>query len=115
MKMLAAIVLLLALGIGTARADSCDRSREYLLGGLWGKSGARAAILRGFVKICTSTAAIPNVKAAYILRDGGIAVVAKQDSVAATAGALSQFCNAHPKSTPTLTLPAKRCCSQSRS
>ena len=31
--------------------------------------------------------------------DGGIAVIPKQDTVAATAATLSQFCDAHPRST----------------
>ena len=31
-----------------------------------------------------------------MLRDGGIAVVPKQDSVSATAATLAQFCDAHP-------------------
>jgi hypothetical protein len=33
------------------------------------------------------------------LKDGGIAVIAKQDSVAATAATLSQFCDAYPRAT----------------
>jgi hypothetical protein len=46
-----------------------------------------------------ATAAMTNVRDAYILKDGGIAVIAKQDSVAATAATLSQFCDAFPKAT----------------
>ena len=42
---------------------------------------------------------MPNVKDAYILKDGGIAVVAKQDSIPATAATLSQFCDAYPRAT----------------
>jgi hypothetical protein len=33
------------------------------------------------------------------LRDGGIAVIPKQDTVAATASTLSQFCDAYPRAT----------------
>jgi hypothetical protein len=40
-----------------------------------------------------------NVKDAYILKDGGIAVVPKQDGIAATATTLSQFCDAYPRAT----------------
>jgi uncharacterized membrane protein YcaP (DUF421 family) len=50
-------------------------------------------------KICMTTATMANVKDAYILKDGGIAVIPKQDSVAATAATLSQFCDAYPKAT----------------
>jgi hypothetical protein len=46
-----------------------------------------------------AAAAMANVKDAYILRDGGIAVIPKQDNVAATAATLSQFCDSYPKST----------------
>lgn len=50
-------------------------------------------------KVCLATAAMTNVKDAFILKDGGIGVVPKQDSVAATAGTLSSFCNAYPRGT----------------
>jgi hypothetical protein len=33
------------------------------------------------------------------LKDGGIAVVPKQDGIAATATTLSQFCDAYPRAT----------------
>jgi hypothetical protein len=46
-----------------------------------------------------ATATMANVKDAYILNDGGIAVIPKQDSLAATATTLSQFCNAYPRAT----------------
>jgi hypothetical protein len=39
---------------------------------------------------------MPNVKDAYMLRDGGIAVIPKQDSVPATASTLAQFCDTYP-------------------
>ncbi len=50
-------------------------------------------------KICMAASAMSNVKDAYILKDGGIAVVPKQDSIAATATTLSQFCDAYPRAT----------------
>ena len=40
-----------------------------------------------------------NVKDAYILKDGGIAVVPKQDNIPATAATLSQFCDSYPRAT----------------
>ena len=48
-------------------------------------------------KICTAATVMPNVRDAYVLKDGGIAVVAKQDSVAATAATLAQFCDDYPR------------------
>jgi len=51
------------------------------------------------LRICQSAATMANVKDAYILRDGGIAVVPKQNTVPATAATLSQFCDTYPTST----------------
>jgi sulfur relay (sulfurtransferase) DsrF/TusC family protein len=48
-------------------------------------------------KVCIATSAMPNVKDAFILRDGGIAVIPKQDSVSATAATLARFCDAYPR------------------
>lgn len=42
---------------------------------------------------------MPNVKDAFVLRDGGIAAIPKQDTIPATAGTLSRFCADHPRAT----------------
>ena len=99
MKRLLAIAVLLVLAGGNARAENenCRRSREYLLGSLSGDQVLPPAAYNDLFKICTAAATMPNVKDAYILRDGGIAVVPKQDSVAATAATLSQFCDTYPR------------------
>lgn len=99
MKQLAAIVTLLVLSAGAAHADNCDKSREYLLGGLAGDLTMPPQAYEGLFKICTVTAAMPNVKDAYILKDGGIAVIPKQDTIPATAATLSRFCDANPRAT----------------
>jgi hypothetical protein len=98
MRGLVAIAVLLALGSGAARAenDNCRRSREYLLGSLGSDTTLPPQAYNDLFKICTATVALPNIRDAYILKDGGIAVVAKQDSVPATAATLSQFCDAYP-------------------
>jgi hypothetical protein len=98
MRRLVAIAVLLALGSGAARAenDNCRRSREYLLGSLSGDTTLPPQAYNDLFKICTATVALPNIRDAYILKDGGIAVVAKQDSIPATAATLSQFCDAYP-------------------
>lgn len=99
MKRLAVIAIFLALAANTARAESCSRSREYLLGNLSGDLRLTPRAYEDLFKTCLATAAMANVKDAYILKDGGIAVIAKQDSVAATAATLSQFCDAYPRAT----------------
>jgi hypothetical protein len=101
MKSVFAFGILFVLGTGVAHADSnnCDKSREYLMNGLAGDLEMPPQTYDSLFKICVATAAMSNVKDAYILKDGGIAVIPKQDSIAATAGTLSQFCDANPRST----------------
>lgn len=99
MKPLAAIAILLALATTSARAENCSASRDYLLGSLAGDLKLPPQGYKDLFKICMATLAMPNVKDAYILLDGGIAVIAKEDSVAATAATLSHFCDAYPKGT----------------
>jgi len=96
-----AIAVLLSLALNVARADSenCRRSREYLLGSLSGDLTLPPQAYNDLFKICNAAAAMSNVRDAYILRDGGIAVVPKQDSIAATAATLSQFCDTYPRAT----------------
>jgi hypothetical protein len=99
MKLIALIAVSLALGATTAHAENCGKSREYLLGNLSGDLTLPPRTYEDAFKICLAAAAMANVKDAYILKDGGIAVIAKQDGVAATAATLSQFCDAYPKAT----------------
>jgi hypothetical protein len=99
LKRLALAAIALAFAVGGARAENCGKSREYLLGSLAGDLALPPQAYENLFRICTATTAMANVKDAYILKDGGIAVIAKQDSVAATAATLSQFCDAYPKST----------------
>jgi len=94
-----AFMILLASLISPAYADNCGKSREYLLGGLDGELVLSPAEYDNLFKQCLATAVMSNVKDAYILKDGGIAVVPKQDTVAATATTLSQFCEAYPQAT----------------
>ncbi len=99
MSRLLAIAVLLTLAGPPARAENCSKSREYLLGGLGGDLALPPQAYDNLFKICIATSAMANVKDAYILNDGGIAVVPKQDNVAATAATLSQFCDSNPKAT----------------
>jgi len=98
-SLIAALLFLLATQAARADADNCRRSREYLLGSLGGDLTLPPQAYNDLFKICAATAIMSNVKDAYILKDGGIAVVPKQDSVAATAGTLSQFCDTYPRAT----------------
>jgi hypothetical protein len=90
--------IFLVLGAGGAHADNCSKSRDYLFGNLSDLTLPPKAY-EDLFKVCMTAAAMSNVRDAYILMDGGIAVIAKQDSVAATAATLSQFCDVYPKAT----------------
>jgi hypothetical protein len=90
---IALIAIFLALGAGSAQADNCGKSRDYLFGDP-GDLTLPPKAYEDLFKVCMAAAAMSNVRDAYILKDGGIAVIAKQDSVAATAATLSQFCDA---------------------
>lgn len=99
MKSIAAAVILITLGASTAHAESCSKSRDYLLGSLGGDLLLPPSAYQSLFKMCIATTSMSNVKDAYILKDGGIAVIPKQDSIAATAATLSAFCDAYPVGT----------------
>ena len=95
----AAIVLVLATSAVRAESENCQRSREYLLNNISGDLTMPPQAYNDLFKICSAAAAMSNVRDAYILKDGGIAVVPKQDNIPATAATLSQFCDSYPRAT----------------
>ena len=93
-----AFALLLLFGsVGSVAAESCTRSAEYILDGLAGDLPRSAAFYRNLLTTCMETLALPNVDDAYVLKDGGIAIKPKRNTVAATAGTLAHFCQNFPK------------------
>ncbi len=99
MKTFAAGILLMLIAGGSAHAESCTKSRDYLLSSLGGDLVQPPQAYQSLFKICLAAISMSNVKDAFVLRDGGIAVIPKQDSVAATAATLSTFCDAYPRGT----------------
>jgi hypothetical protein len=97
--LIAAAIAATALFTTPAHAESCSKSRDYLLGGLGGELPAPSEAYRNLFKVCLATTAMSNVKDAFLLRDGGIAVIPKQDGISATAAILSRFCDANPRAT----------------
>jgi hypothetical protein len=95
-RLIAIAMLVLATDAARAESENCRKSREYLLESPGSDLTLTPQAYNDLFKICIATAAMPNVKDAYILRDGGIAVLPKQDSVSATAATLAQFCDAYP-------------------
>lgn len=92
-------IAIAVLSATSARAESCTKSRDYLLGGSAGDLPGPADTYRNLFKICLNTISMPNVKDAFVLRDGGIAAIPKQDTISATAMTLSRFCDTYPRAT----------------
>lgn len=93
------VALCLLLCAGTAQAESCNRSLDYILGGSAGDLPQGPDSYRSLLMVCMRTLDLPNVKDAFVLKDGGIAVLPKDFSVVATASVLAQFCEANPRRT----------------
>lgn len=102
-------VSLLAFGLANpAAAESCSKSREYILDGLAGDLAQSAANYQDLFKVCMQALAIANVKDAYVLKDGGIAIAARSNTLAATTGTLAQFCQQFPKSVARFLTPREQ-------
>jgi hypothetical protein len=84
---------------GPASAESCTISREYILESIAGDLTRPAKTYDDLFKICIEVLNFANVRDAYVLKDGGIAIVPTHDTVVATAGTLAQFCQRFPKGT----------------
>lgn len=91
--------LLTALPMGAAFADSCERSRELLLGGIAGELPQQPASYKQLFNVCLAAANLSNVKDSFLLKDGGIGVIPKRDELSATAATLSEFCQRYPRAT----------------
>jgi hypothetical protein len=99
MQRLLLTALFLVMAANNARAESCSRSRQYLLGDIESEMTRPMQAYEDMFKKCMAATTMPNVQDAFILADGGIAVIPKQNSIAATAATLSEFCNAYPRAT----------------
>jgi hypothetical protein len=101
-------IALLALGSSSAFADSCARSRDYILEGLAGELIRPAHTYQELFKICIETLSLPNVKNAYILKAGLIAIDPRQNTVMATASTLARFCRRFPHASARIFTPAEQ-------
>lgn len=84
---------------GAARAESCSKSLDYILNDFAGDLPQPGLAYRNTLNACLQTLTMTNVQDAYLLKDGGIAVLPRSDSVTATAGTLAQFCEKYPRRT----------------
>jgi hypothetical protein len=99
MLRIALAVLLLALAGTAAQAESCTRSRQYILTDSAGDLPRQPSAYQQLFKACLDTLSMQNVRDAFILKDGGIAVVPSIDDVRTTANTLAQFCRRYPGAT----------------
>ena len=83
-----AIVVLAA----PARAESCSKSRDYIFANSSGELPQKPKVYQDLFKSCLDTLLMSNVKDAFILKGGAIAVIPKDDGVTATTTTLAQFC-----------------------
>lgn len=96
------VLVVAACGFGLhsteVRADSCGKSRDFILASALDLARPSRSY-QELHKHCLETLQMPNVKDAFVLTAGAIAVLPRNDSVAATAGTLAQFCMRFPKQT----------------
>jgi hypothetical protein len=96
LALLAAMMLLAGSAQSAVAADSCARSRDYILEGLAGELIKPGRTYQELFKTCMETLTLPNVKDAYILKAGVIAIDPRRNTVMATASTLAQFCRRFP-------------------
>lgn len=86
-----------------AHAESCSRSAQYLVengsNDLTQDEARPAQIYKSLSAICDETLLMPNVKDAFILKTGAIAVIPKREGIGVTAATLAEFCERFPKQT----------------
>ena len=95
----AALALLAFAGTtGAAQAESCTKSRDYILTNS-SDLPQKPKIYQSLFRDCLDTISLSNVQDAYILKKGAIAVLPRRDTVSATASTLAQFCERFPRGT----------------
>ena len=89
-------LLLCAVLIVPASAESCSESREYLFDGLAGDLPAPATRYQDVFKACMAAVEMENVKDAYVLKDGGVAIIPRSNTLIATSETLAKLCRKFP-------------------
>lgn len=107
LALLTTIILVLGSNDAVA-ADSCARSRDYILEGLAGELTRPSRTYQDLFKICLQTLSMPNVKDAYVLKAGLIAIDPRRNTVMATASTLAHFCRRFPGATARIFTPAEQ-------
>jgi hypothetical protein len=97
-KPLAVLIAIAALPLvsAPAAAESCSKSRDYLLSGS-AELSQPPQRYRELYRACMNTLELSNVQDAFILQAGAIAVIPRRDDIAGTASTLAQFCERYPR------------------
>lgn len=106
--LLAAAALLACSATRAAAADGCAKSRDYILEGMAGDLTKSSLTYQQLFKTCIETLTMPNVKDAYILKAGLIAIDPQRNTVMATASTLAQFCRRFPRGTARIFTPGEQ-------
>jgi hypothetical protein len=107
MKWMIALSVFLGLA-APVLAESCNKSREYILEGLAGEITKPAESYQELFKVCVEALTLVNVKDAYVLKDGTIAILPTSNTVFATAETLAQFCQRFPNGFVRFLTPEER-------
>ena len=91
-----AAVFILFFAPAATHAESCTTSREYILADTLGELPQSPKNYQDLFKMCLETLQLANVKDAFLLKDGAVAVIPKDSGIAATANTLAQFCQRYP-------------------
>jgi hypothetical protein len=93
-----AVLLLVAAVTGQARAESCTKSRDFILANA-SDLPQKPQTYRQLFQSCLETLKLTNVQDALVLKSGAIAVLPRRDTLMATAATLAQFCERFPYGT----------------
>jgi hypothetical protein len=107
----AALLAAAVLAIGTDSAvasGGCAKSRDYILQGMAGALTKPARLYQELFRVCLQTLELPNVKDAYVLKAGLIAIEPQRNTLMATATTLTQFCQRFPRSTARIFTPGEQ-------
>lgn len=93
-----AVVACLGVCAVEARAESCGKSRDQILASA-SDLPRSPRTYQELYKSCLEALQMSNVKDAFVLKVGAVAVLPRNDSLSATAGTLAQFCTRFPRET----------------
>lgn len=90
---LVAIVLVALVCAGDpAKADGCARSRDFIFANAAGELPQKSSTYRAAFRMCREALGMSNVKDAFVLKSGAVAVIPRSPGITATAATLAEFC-----------------------